>query len=67
VLDGSGATKQRGHSEAVAPVALLSKSGREVYVAQQQSGKGFLLVYDLASNNLLDVVKVSMGRWPLLG
>jgi hypothetical protein len=38
-----------------------------VYVAQQQSGKGFLLVYDLASKKLLDVVKVRMGGWPVLG
>lgn len=56
-LDSSGSSK-RGSSEAVAPAALLSKSGREVYVAQQQSSKGFLLVYDLNSKQLLDIVKV---------
>jgi hypothetical protein len=32
-----------------------------VYVAAQQSGKGFLLVYDLARKQLLDLIKV--GGW----
>jgi hypothetical protein len=47
-------------------VALLSKSCREVYVAVQQSGKGFLLVYDLGGKQpgLLDLIKVSgVRRW----
>lgn len=68
VLDGTGSTKQRGLGEPGAPVALLSKSGREVYVAQQQSGKGFLLVYDLAGKQpgLLDLIKVSQLVGPAL-
>lgn len=32
-----------------------------MYVAAQQSGKGFLLVYDLARKQLLDLIKV--GGW----
>lgn len=60
VLDGAGSTKQRGHGEPGAPVALLSKSCREVYVAVQQSGKGFLLLYDLGGKQpgLLDLIKL---------
>lgn len=42
-------------------IAQLSSSGREVFVAQQQAGKGFLLVYDVASKQVLDVYKVGRG------
>ena len=59
VLDSSSTgTSKRGQPEVVPAVAQLSKSGREVYVTQAQSGKAFLLVLDLNSKQLLDVVKV---------
>lgn len=63
VLEGV-APRQRGHAEPAAPVALLSRCGGQVYVAAQQSGKGFLLVYDLASKQLLDLIKVGgQAKW----
>lgn len=58
VIPPGGPTKPRGGGEALPPVALLSSTGAEVFVALQQANKGFLLVYDLASKQLLDVYKV---------
>ena len=60
VMDpSSGSTKQRGaSSELQAPVAVLSSSGREVFVGLQQANRGFLLVYDLKRKKLLDIYKV---------
>ena len=64
VLAGAAISKQRGGGDHPAPLAILSKTGREVFVAQQQSGKGCLLVYDLDSRSLLDVYKVTgWGFW----
>jgi hypothetical protein len=60
VLEGV-APRQRGYGEPAAPVALLSRCGRQVYVASQQASKGFLMVYDLASKQLLDLIKVRGG------
>lgn len=60
MIDGTGPQKQRGSSDQHAPVALLSKSGREVYVGLHQSNRGFLLVYDVDSKQLLDVYKVML-------
>lgn len=58
LIDGTGPQKQRGSSDQHAPVALLSKSGQEVYVGLHQSNRGFLLVYDVDSKQLLDVYKL---------
>lgn len=62
VLDSGGTasgSSKRGQTEAVGTLALPSKSGRELYITQQQSSKAFLLVLDLHSKQLLDVVRVS--------
>lgn len=58
VLDNPSSSQQQYVScEAHTGVALLSKTGREVYLGQHVN-KGIITIYDTDTKQVLDVVKV---------